>query len=77
MENRNILYIALTTALILLVPLIAMQFTNEVKWTLFDFVFAGTLSLAPASSLKSPGKRQRAMAHTNSPPDCYSQQCSF
>lgn len=43
MRNKNIIYIALATALILLIPLVAMQFTNEVKWTLFDFVFAGTL----------------------------------
>ncbi len=43
MRNKNIIYIALTTALLLLIPLVAMRFTNEVKWTLFDFVFAGTL----------------------------------
>ncbi len=30
-------------ALILLVPLVAMQFTDEVDWDLFDFVFAGVL----------------------------------
>ncbi|OGX81836.1 hypothetical protein BEN48_05830 [Hymenobacter glacialis] len=27
----------------MLVPLVAMQFTQEVKWTLSDFVFMGTL----------------------------------
>ena len=43
MKNTNISYIALATALILLVPLIAMRFTSEVNWTLFDFVFAGTV----------------------------------
>lgn len=31
------------TVLILLVPLIAMQFTNEVNWTASDFVFAGVM----------------------------------
>lgn len=34
---------AAVVALILMVPLVAMQFTDEVVWTLFDFVFAGTL----------------------------------
>jgi hypothetical protein len=29
--------------LLLLVPLVAMQFTGEVRWTVFDFVFAGAL----------------------------------
>ena len=43
MRNKNISYVALATVLILLIPLIAMQFTSEVNWTLFDFVFAGTL----------------------------------
>jgi len=33
------------TALILLIPLIAMQFTDQVNWTLFDFVIAGSLLL--------------------------------
>jgi hypothetical protein len=33
------------TAIILLVPLIAMQFTSEVNWTVGDFVFAGGLLL--------------------------------
>jgi hypothetical protein len=36
----------LVAALVLLLPLVAMQFTSEVKWTLSDFVFAGVLILA-------------------------------
>lgn len=32
-------------ALLLLIPIIAMQFTNEVKWTLFDFIMAAILLL--------------------------------
>lgn len=34
------LIILFATILILLIPLIAMQFTNEVNWNLFDFVVA-------------------------------------
>ncbi len=44
-QNRNIVRIVLGTAAILLVPLIAMQFTNEVDWNLFDFVLIGCLLL--------------------------------
>jgi hypothetical protein len=43
MQNKSILRIALGTAIILMVPLVAMQFTEEVNWDLFDFVFMGTL----------------------------------
>lgn len=35
--------LALATAFILLLPLLAMQFTDEMVWGLFDFVFAGAL----------------------------------
>lgn len=31
------------TAMLLLIPLIAMQFTDEVQWTLIDFVVAAAL----------------------------------
>jgi hypothetical protein len=34
---------ALATMFLLLIPLIAMQFTSEVAWTPFDFVAAGAL----------------------------------
>jgi hypothetical protein len=43
MRNKNIIRIALVTACILLLPLIAMQFTEKVNWDLFDFVFMGVL----------------------------------
>jgi len=34
---------AVVTALILMIPLVAMQLTNEVNWNLFDFVVMGAL----------------------------------
>ena len=34
---------AAIVALVLMVPLVAMQFTDEVVWTLDDFIFAGVL----------------------------------
>ena len=40
---KHLLYILLGTAAILLVPLVAMQFTSEVNWTGGDFIVAGVL----------------------------------
>lgn len=43
--------IALVTALILMMPLVAMQFTSEVQWTLPDFIFMGALIFAAGIAL--------------------------
>jgi hypothetical protein len=45
MKNKRLTGIVLTIALLLFIPLIAMQFTDEVNWTLSDFVTAGILLL--------------------------------
>ncbi len=41
MQNKVFTWIALGTAAILSIPLIAMQFTSEVNWDLSDFVIMG------------------------------------
>jgi hypothetical protein len=40
---RSAVRVALVTACVLLVPLVAMQFTDEVDWGVADFVIAGVL----------------------------------
>jgi cell division protein FtsW (lipid II flippase) len=42
-QDKNIIRIVLGTALILLVPLVAMQFTDEMNWNWFDFAVVGVL----------------------------------
>lgn len=41
--TKNLTWLALATAVLLAIPLVAMQFTEEVRWTFSDFVFAGGL----------------------------------
>lgn len=42
-QYKNYFRIVLVTACLLLIPLVAMQFTQEVSWTLSDFIFMGIL----------------------------------
>ena len=44
-KNKRLVGIVLTVVLLLLIPFIALQFTDEVDWSLFDFVLAGVLLL--------------------------------
>jgi hypothetical protein len=41
--TKSLVRLALATACLLLIPLVAMQFTKEVVWTLSDFIIAGGL----------------------------------
>ena len=42
-QNRVFYWIALATGAILLIPLVAMQFTAEVNWDERDFIVMGSL----------------------------------
>ena len=44
-QNKRFVIILLSVALLLLIPFIAMQFTNEVDWSPFDFLVMGILLL--------------------------------
>ncbi len=43
MKNSRLFILMTTVAVLLLIPLIAMQFTNEVNWNIFDFMVAAIL----------------------------------
>ena len=42
-QNKRLSLILLSAAMLLLIPFIAMQFTNEVDWTASDFTVMGVL----------------------------------
>jgi hypothetical protein len=48
-QNSIFVLIGLATGLILLIPLIAMQFTNEVNWDKIDFIVMGFLLFSMGS----------------------------
>lgn len=61
---RPVMKMVVGSALILLIPLVAMQFTNEVAWTLLDFMVTGGLLVGTglmyvigASKLRTPRNR--------------------
>ena len=43
LQNKRLFSIVILVAILLLIPLIAMQFSDEVNWKLADFVIAGVL----------------------------------
>jgi hypothetical protein len=56
-EHKHIIGILLVTALILFVPLVAMQFTDEVVWNWFDFAAAGTLLIGTGLMIELVGRK--------------------
>lgn len=45
MKNKRLILILTTAIALLSIPLIAMQFTNEVNWNFLDFAMMGVLLL--------------------------------
>ncbi len=61
---KSILFVVAGAAAVLMVPLIAMQFTQEVMWTPMDFVAAavmligaGLMYVLPSRLLRTTGSR--------------------
>ena len=44
-QNKRLAGIVLAVVVLLFIPLVAMQFTHEVHWSIFDFAVAGVLLL--------------------------------
>lgn len=51
-KNKRWVYLLLGALSLLLIPLIGMQFSSEVNWSLSDFLIMGFLLLAVASAIE-------------------------
>jgi hypothetical protein len=63
MKNKRITYIFLCVACVLLIPLIAMQFTDEVNWTVSDFIFAAVLLLGTSLGIELAVRKAKNSAY--------------
>ncbi len=60
---RPVIGVALKTAFILLLPLLAMQVTDEVVWDLADFAVAGTLLFSAGLTYKLVSKKMGGVSY--------------
>jgi hypothetical protein len=60
---RSAVRVALVTAFILLLPLVAMQMTDEVDWGILDFVLAGALLGGTGLLLELAARKPRNLAY--------------
>ena len=62
-QDKRLIGILITVAMLLMIPLIAMQFTDEVNWTLFDFVVMGGLLLSTGLLCELVLRKVKKMGH--------------
>ncbi len=63
MSIKSLIPIALMTAALLAIPLVAMQFTTDVKWDAFDFAFAGILIFSAGAVYTFVSRRSATLAY--------------
>jgi len=59
MKKKKFIIIVFIAGLLLLIPLIAMQFTTEVNWDFMDFVVAAILIIGSGICIEFVGRKVR------------------
>lgn len=65
-QNKRLIGLLITPLLLLMIPLIAMQYTTEVNWKAGDFLIAGGMLLGIGLAIelilrRTPKQRQRTL----------------
>ncbi len=60
MKNSRLIILMTTVAVLLLIPLIAMQFTDEVNWNMSDFIVAAVLLLVAVFTYELISRKVKA-----------------
>jgi cyanate permease len=62
-KNQDVAFIAVLTAVVLLIPLIGMQYSNDWNWGLSDFVIAAVLIFGSGFIFAMAARRIKDRAH--------------
>jgi len=63
MQNKRLTGILLAIPLLLSIPLIGMQFTEEITWNLFDFTVIGILLLGAGLAIELVLRKVKKFEH--------------
>jgi hypothetical protein len=63
MRNKRLVFILVAIAVLLLLPFVAMQFTDQVIWSPFDFLVAGALLLGAGLTFEFFARRRSSTAY--------------
>jgi hypothetical protein len=61
--NKRFSILLICILILLLIPFIAMQFTKEVNWSVFDFVIAGILLLTTGAVIELVLRKVKSTKH--------------
>ena len=62
-ESKRLISILIGVVLLLCIPLISMQYTSEVKWTILDFVVAGILLIGAGFTCEVAMRKIKKVKH--------------
>ncbi|WP_373073354.1 hypothetical protein [Zeaxanthinibacter enoshimensis] len=62
-QNKRLFTILAVTVAVLLIPLIAMNFSSEVQWNVFDFLVAGILLVGTGLTLELILRKIKSMRY--------------